>query len=204
MNSSPITGMTSYRGIPAQQHQGAFEAFAVFLAATRPARVLEIGTAGGGFILWVRDVLDALELTSVPVKSFDIVEQQWYKQIRQWNVEIRIENIFDETYSHLALPERVVPFIQGPGTTVVLCDGGNKIAEFGIFAPYLKVGDFIMAHDYVDTADNFQANYVGKIWDWCEIDEASIAEASAANHLEHCAPDLFDPVVWVCKRKMRA
>lgn len=49
----------------------------------------------------------------------------------------------------------VESFIKREGTTLILCDGGSKINEFNILSKYLKSGDIIMAHDYVDTKENF-------------------------------------------------
>jgi hypothetical protein len=39
-------------------------------------------------------------------------------------------------------------YIRQPGRTVLFCDGGDKIHEFRVFAPSLKVGDVIAAHDW--------------------------------------------------------
>lgn len=34
------------------------------------------------------------------------------------------------------------------GPALIYCDGGNKPLEFGLYAPILRVGDFIAAHDW--------------------------------------------------------
>jgi len=199
---STITGHTSYKGFTAQQHNDAFDAFKTFLTEIKPKRVLEIGTAGGGLTLFIRDTLNEIGLQDTPIKSFEVIECQWYNDIRKENIEINIENIFDHSYFNLEKPEKIVPFIQEEGTTLVLCDGGYKIGEFNMIAPFIKVGDFIMAHDYVDTDENFRENYMDKIWDWCEIDEKHIEQVSKDNNLVHYNKDIFDKVVWVCKQKM--
>ena len=84
----------------------------------------------------------------------------------------------------------------------MLCDGGHKIGEFNMIAPFIKVNDFIMAHDYVDTYKNYKENYLNKIWDWCEIEEKYIDQTSKNNNLVHYNKEIFDKVVWVCKQKM--
>lgn len=197
-----VTGHTSYKGLTAQQHNDAFDVFKTFLTEIKPKRVLEIGTAGGGLTLFIRHTLNEIGLQDTPIKSFDVIECQWYNDIRKENVEINIENIFDHSYLNLEKPEKIVPFIQEEGTTLVLCDGGHKIGEFNMIAPFIKDGDFIMAHDYVDTWENYKENYVDKIWNWCEIEEKYIDQVSKYNNLVHYNKDIFDKVVWVCKKKI--
>jgi len=35
-----------------------------------------------------------------------------------------------------------------PGPAFIYCDGGNKPKEFNLYAPILRVGDYIAAHDW--------------------------------------------------------
>ena len=198
-----VIGHTAYKGYTAQQHENAFSVFEEFLKEIRPSQILEIGTAGGGFTLFLRDVLNSIGLENTPIKSFDVLPCAWYDNIRAHNIEINIENIFDHSYMNLEKPEKVVPFIQQDGVTLVLCDGGFKIGEFRMLSDYLKVGDFIMAHDYVDNLENFEANYLGKIWNWCEIKDSDIAQACEKNNLVPYNKENFDKAVWVCRKKVQ-
>lgn len=197
-----VTGHTTYKGYTAQQHHNIFTVFENFLREVKPARIVEIGTAGGGFTLFLRDTLNSLGLTSSEIISFEVSEMSWYEELRNQNIDIKIVNIFDQPYLNLEKPEMVVPFIQQPGTTLVLCDGGHKITEFNTLAPYIKPGDFIMAHDYIDTWENFRNNYVDKIWNWCEVEEKYIEKISLEQNLMHFNKEVFDDVVWVCKKKI--
>jgi hypothetical protein len=199
---SLVKGHTSYRGYIAQQHDDVFGIFEEFITKIKPNQILEIGTAGGGFILFLRDVLNKIGLENTEIKSFDVLPCLWYDAIRENNIEINIENIFDHPYMSLEKPELVVPFIKQEGTTLVLCDGGFKIGEFRMLSEHLKVGDFIMAHDYIDTVENFEANYKDKIWNWCEIKDSDISEPSEKNNLESYNKENFDKVVWVCRQKV--
>jgi cephalosporin hydroxylase len=199
MNS--IIGHTSYKGYTAQQHGDAFDVFKEFLKEIKPSQILEIGTAGGVFTLFLREALNEIGLESTKIKSFDVLPCNWYDTIRENNVEIIVENIFDHSYMNLEKPEKVVPFIQQDGVTLVLCDGGFKIGEFRMLSPYLKVGDYIMAHDYVDTIENFESNFRDKIWNWCEIKDSDISEACEKNNLTPYNKENFDKVVWVCRKK---
>lgn len=197
-----ITGHTEYKGYTAQQHKDVFSVFKEFLKEIRPKRILEIGTAGGGFTLFLREHLNELNLENSIIKSFDVVECKWYNELRGKNIEILIENLFDKSYTVLENKQFVESFIQQEGTTLVLCDGGSKINEFNLLAPFLKVGDFIMAHDYIDTYENYKQNYVDKIWNWCEIEEKYIEKISSECNLIPFKKESFDKVVWVCKQKI--
>ena len=196
-----VRGHSEYKGFTAQQVDYFYPTLRKFLEEVRPARVLEIGTAGGGFILAVREILNEIDLHDSPVKTFDVIESPYYEKLRSFNIEINIENIFDHAYINLVKPEKIVPYIQQEGTTVVFCDGGHKIGEFNSIAPHIKKGDYILAHDYIDTWENYQKNYKEKIWDWCEVEEKYISEISTKENLEFYNKDEFDKIVWVCKIK---
>ena len=196
-----VTGYTTYKRLIAQQHVSAFRIFIRFLTEIKPERILEIGTGGGGFILFLRDVLDSLNLKSSVVRTYDVVQENCDQVLRQNGVDIRIVNLFHETYSRLENPQEVVPFIQERGCTLVLCDGLNKIGEFRLLSQYIKAGDYIMAHDYVDSWERFEGEFLDKIWNWCEIEEKDIAECSQRNNLQPYWKDRFEQVAWVCKRK---
>lgn len=198
-----ITGCTSYKDFSAQQHDVAFSVFESFLTKIRPNRILEIGTAGGGFTLFLRDTLDKIGLTDVPIKSFEVHEMTWYDTLREKNIEVNIVNIFNYAYNAVEATESVVPFIQEPGTTLILCDGGYKIGEFNAIAPYIKVGDYIMAHDYSSTLEYFNEHIYEKIWNWCEVQDFHIADVCNEYHLEKYKEDDFQKVVWTCRKKVK-
>lgn len=199
-----MRGHTEYRGYTAQQHDGFINIIPQFIQSIKPSRVLEIGTAGGGFILCVRDALDEIGLQEIPIKTFDVVETPYYQELRKRNIEINIENLFDHSYTKLIKPEKIVPYIQQPGTTVVFCDGGYKIGEFNSIAPYIKNNDFILAHDYVDTWENYQNVFKDNIWDWCEIEEKYIENVSRLENLKPYNQEIFKTIAWVCKQKQKS
>ena len=198
-----IKGHTEYKGYTAQQVDNFYPTLRKFLEEVRPARILEIGTAGGGFILAVREILNEIGLSDVPIRTFDVIESPYYEKLRTHNIEINIENIFDHAYVNLVKPERIVPYIQEQGTTIVFCDGGHKIGEFNSITPHIKTGDYILAHDYIDTWENYQNNFKERIWDWCEVEEKYIVEVSLKHGLEFFNKEEFDKIVWVCKKKVK-
>jgi hypothetical protein len=196
-NHDGLSGYDHY--IAAQQNHGAFRAFYDFLNEVKPTRILEIGTALGGFTQFLR--LVSLDINwPFFIRSYDIHEMTWYGEIKNLGIDVRVENIFNEDYS-IVDPE-VISFIQGSGTTLVLCDGGDKVKEFNLLSNYIKQGDYIMAHDYVDTHENFEANYNGKIWNWHEISDENIKDACERNNLVTYNKEIFDKVVWVCRKKI--
>jgi cephalosporin hydroxylase len=196
-----LTGFIDYRGYAAMQHAAAIDVFRRFIARVRPKRIVEIGTAQGGFTLALRHLLDEAGLSAAVVKSFDINRCPWFETLEQSNLELITEDVFHPAYSALTKPELIVPFIREPGVTVVLCDGGYKIGEFNLLARYIKEGDYILAHDYIETETAFQQDFLGKVWDWHEVREIDIAESCWEHGLEDYQQDEFSNVVWVCKKK---
>jgi hypothetical protein len=191
-------GLSSYMGMASQQNHNVYEVFYNFLNEIKPKRILEIGTALGGFTQFLKKVSDESQL-GINIVSYDIYEMSWYKDMIQNGIDVRVENVFDSNYQ--SIKQEVIDFIQQDGVTLVLCDGGNKVGEFNILSNYIKQNDFIMAHDYIDTRENFNQNYYEKIWNWHEISEGDISNACERNNLKSFNKEMFDSVVWVCKVK---
>ena len=101
-----IKGHTSHKGYIAQQHDDFYEIIKNFISEVRPSRILEIGTAGGGFILAVRDILNDIGLTEVPIKTYEVIDSPHYIELRKHNIEINVENLFDHSYINLVKPEK--------------------------------------------------------------------------------------------------
>lgn len=197
-----IKGHCVYTDYAAQQVDDFYPVFETFLNTIKPVRILEIGTAQGGFISAVADIMKTIQ--PCQIRSYDIYEQHWYKDIAKGRgVDIRIENMFNETYTELKpnYASQMTEFIQGQGTTLVLCDGGNKIGEFNALSDFLKPGDFIMAHDYAPNREYFEEHIQDKIWNWLEIEDSYIQEAVERNNLKPFMKQEFDQIVWVCKVK---
>jgi cephalosporin hydroxylase len=198
VNLTSNDGLSSFSGLASQQHHNVYEVFYNFLNDLKPKRILEIGTALGGFTQFLKKVSDEFGL-DIKIITYDIHEMSWYKDMIENGIDVRVENIFDNNYQ--SVNQEIIEFIQNDGITLVLCDGGNKIGEFNILSNYIKQGDYIMAHDYIDTRENFIENFYGKIWNWHEISENDISESCDRNELKSYNKETFDSVVWVCKTK---
>lgn len=205
-----LKGHTTYHpktvknfALTSQQRPYAFTAFALLLEQIRPSQIFEVGTAGGGTIMCIREHLDSIGLESTEIMSFEVREQKWYPKMRECGINVIIDNIFSKSYRKLDKPDVAKNFIQKEGTTLVLCDGGSKINEFNLLSDFLKMGDIIMAHDYIDTRENFLQNYKDKIWNWREIGDEHIDPPSERNGLTPFLKEVFDPAVWACRKKTK-
>lgn len=190
--------LSSYLGYVAQQNPYSYEVFYNFLNIIKPSRILEIGTAIGGFTMFLRLCCDDLKLDT-QILSYDIHSRPEYEIYRQNNIDIRIENIFSDDYS--LIKNEVIDFIQQEGVTVVLCDGGYKIGEFNLLSNYVKQNDFILAHDYASNFQYFKEHVDKKLWNWFEIEDKNIQTAVDNNNLKSYMTDEFQKAVWVCKVK---
>ena len=189
--------LSSFDGHSAQQFHDVYQVFYDFINEVKPKRILEIGTALGGFTMFLKTVTDELNLKT-DILTFDINSRPWYDDMRKKGIDVRVEDIFGD-FSEI--PTNIKKFIQSEGVTIVLCDGGWKIGEFNLLSNFIKNGDFILAHDYCLDKITFEKEINNRIWNWCEIIEEDISESSKVNNLEFYNQDIFSKVVWVCKTK---
>ena len=197
-NLSSNDSLSAFMNHTAQQSHFVYQIFYDFLSEIKPKQILEIGTALGGFTTFLKIVCNELNI-DCKILSYDINARPWYKDMNEFGIDVRVENIFNETFTDVK--QEVIDFVKSEGTTLVLCDGGWKIGEFKIFAKYIKNNDFIMAHDYSYSKEIYLNEIKDKIWNWCEITEDDIKEASESNNLKSYNQDVFSNCVWVCKRK---
>ena len=187
-----------YNGWGAQQNYKIFEVLHHFLNEIKPKQILEIGTSIGGLTTYIDYVCKKLNLDTKFI-SYDILEYNWYQDMRNNGIDVRVENVFYDDYK--GVKQEVIDFIKNDGTTLILCDGGNKIGEFNLLSDFMKSGDFIMAHDYAENDITFKNDIYMKIWNWHEISDKDIENACVRNNLRTYNKDIFDKVVWVCKIK---
>ena len=121
--------LSAYMGHAAQQNHNVYEVFYNFLNDVKPKRILEVGTALGGFTKFLKLVSDELNL-DIKILSLDIYFNPWYVEMIDSGIDIRVENVFNSDYTEVY--DYVKNFIQSEGTTLVLCDGGDKVREFNL------------------------------------------------------------------------
>jgi len=190
--------LSAYMGYTAQQSHNVYEIFYDFIKEVKPKRILEIGTALGGFTEFLKIIIDELNLNT-KILSYDIYERPWYSQMLDKGIDVRVENIFNEDWTNVKLD--VENFIKQDGNSIVLCDGGWKIGEFKIFSKLIKSGDFILAHDYCHDKETFEKNIKNKIWNWLEITYEDIEQSCIENNLKPYRQEIFSNAVWVCMQK---
>lgn len=185
-------------GQGAQQHHNAYQVFYDFIRKAAPNRILEIGTAKGGFISFLKECTNDLGMDT-DIRSYDIKDRPVYNKFRSKGIDIRIKNIFDADYTRC--DSEVTDYIKNDGVTIILCDGGNKIKEFNLLSKYLKNNDYILAHDYAESLEIFNSSIKFNIWNWCEITSHDVSHAAKENNLEYYDKEVFERVAWTCRKK---
>lgn len=189
-----VTGFTHYKGFRAAQHGNFTTVFQKFLDEQKFDVIIEIGTLNGGLTRFLKDASPNSRLI-----SYDITPQPEHKALIECGVELKIVNIFGEAYS--VADKEIIEILNSNSKKLILCDGGNKAAEFNSLASFVRKGDFIMAHDYSYDHNLYNEHIAGKVWNWCELVENDISNASANWGLVHYNKDEFQSIVWVCKTK---
>lgn len=189
-------GHFNYGGQYMMQNHKIFPLFKEFFTHNKFQTIVEIGTANGGFTIFLAD---STKEDQTKIYSYDIHEIGEHlkgEQYKTCGVNFRIAN------AHARDTEKeIANLIKYGGKTAVFCDGGDKIKEVNIFARHLKSGDFILAHDYAPDVPTFSQIVQGKIWNWLEIQYAPIKEAIEGNGIEQYYPEVFQQGAWFCGKK---
>lgn len=151
------------------------------------ARVVELGTHTGGLtaLLGVHCKNVGAELHTFDWTNSALLYADWFDLL---GVKAHLMNVFSADGETL-----IRTLIEGPGRTLLLCDGGDKRREFSLFASSLKEGDVIGAHDCRNDPP---------YWSWKEISEEDVRETCERYQLdpvEHA--DLFADAAWIMKTK---
>lgn len=177
----------------AQQTNGVWKLFEEFLIKERFERIFEIGTSIGGLTQFINDFSKENNIDT-EIMSVDI------KPANQSLLDVGIQslqlNVLDvKNLSNLE------SFLKTDKKVLILCDGGDKCTEFNLFSKYIKVGDFIMAHDYSVSYQYFEDNLKNKKWNWCQITEDDIKDSITKFKLVDYNDINFSQEMWVCKTK---
>ena len=170
------------------QRPEVFDAFRTFFSQTMPLRILEIGTGHGGLTMGLRDILRELYQPDVPFVSIDINEYPYFSVLMEkQNITFICADVF-------SIKEQLKNWVNEDGLSIVLCDGGDKPAEFNYFASVVKPGDIVMAHDYTGWLGHLE-------WNWSEITDAEVEDACRAHNMKPYMEDVMGRVMWASKRK---
>jgi hypothetical protein len=177
----------------AQQTDGVWELFGEFLLKEKFERIFEIGTALGGLTQFINDFSKENGIDT-EIVSIDV------KPINQNLIDNGIQN-FQMNALDLKSISKLESFLKTDKKLLILCDGNEKPTEFKLYSKYVKVGDFIMAHDYAINYDYFESNIKNKKWDWCQITEGDIIDVSNKFGLVDYIDLNFNEEMWVCRTK---
>ena len=172
-----------YKGISASQVATISEAFTEgFLSGFD--RIIELGYHKCGFSLFLADS------ATCEVFSYDILSP---------NPEAKADNlnlIQKDLYAQNTINE-IILLIKGDGRTLLLCDGGDKCHEFGLFSPHLKPDDVIMLHDYADNLKDYSLLQEKQKWFFGhESSRHAITKYIIKNNLRGFQYQLFKEYFW--------
>lgn len=199
---NPILGWFSYNGCTVMQHKDICIYIEKLIYNIQPQQVIEIGTSQGGLTMLIRDTLNNAGLINTTLTTYDIIENKNDKLKNTANIVSITKNIFkNENGKYNLICDEVKNNMVNGGRAIIFIDGGNKKAEFNCLAEFIKTGDVILAHDYIDTKENFILKYKDKIWNWCEVTEEDIKDSCIRYGLQPYLQEDMEKVVWACRIK---
>lgn len=175
-------------GLPLAQNTHIEEAFEP-LSQLGFDRVIELGTQNGGFTIFLSGLFPRVITFDNKVFGRTMIK---FKEIP--NISFHERNIFFKN----SIAE-IANHIQEHGRALVLCDNGNKIREVDTFAPYLKPGDVIMAHDYAKSRQYFKDRIQGRYWNHLEITDSDIDFEK--HGIKHFMTGPTEKAAWFCAIK---
>lgn len=151
-------------------------------------RIIELGTGSGGLttLLSLMNIYENIDIYTFDIEDYvsDVTKKLWQVlQVTFTQTDILYGN---DTVSNL---------LSELGKVLLLCDNGDKRIEFNTYAPYLKSGDYIMAHDY------FHTELKSDIWSSCGISYEDIKDTIVECNLKYYMQDMWHQSAWVCMRK---
>lgn len=195
-------GQTYFMGVPMLQNPEALPAFNALWRrlereGQRVARIIEIGTGSGGLSAQLQLYCAAVGAAFI---TYDHRDNRFREGVfDRLGIDLRVRDV-----EHEFVRAEIARELQRPGLSVLLCDGPSKINEVRTFAPFMKPGDLILAHDYAPTKARFDAEIRGRFWSWCEITDDDVAGTIRACALEPVLPEMFGPAAWMCSVKRGA
>lgn len=163
-------------------------AVSILLDTIRPKHIIEFGTGAGGLSIFIGIWA---KINGANFRTYDSSDQRYYGEL--FNA-LKIEYICYDIFHHV---DEIFSHIQQPGVTLVLCDNGDKHRELQTFSQGLKIGDFIMMHDYAKNQDVFTQKITPHYWDWHESSEQIALDAGLVPVYEK----LLEYGAWGCFRK---
>lgn len=228
-------GQSTYvLGMAMNQNRLAVPTWSYAMEVLPPMRIIELGTANGGFITALGFAMRMQH--QAPLRQWSSIVQSDANIKAAQQAELRVPHAMRKYFKRMATndvitfdlckPDELIepmmkmldvahfqedywqlaPAIEAtivmPGTTFLLCDGGNKQLEFARFASAMKPGDVIAAHDY-DAAHEVDPEIPmnARPWQWSEIKPKQVEYEATKNDLEPWLQEYFDLAGWLVYRK---
>lgn len=184
-----------YRGLLATQKEGTFDCFRRLFVEEEFDRIIELGTGNG--------VLTAFLAAQGKTHNFDL---------HSFDIKVRKRSLYDvaidlgvKLYREDIIQNKNKKIVRllGEGRTLLLCDNGNKIREWHLYAPHLKELDVIMAHDYFKGPKGSKegTEHCKKVWGWVEITDRDVEKINSELNLQPFWAEEFASVAWGSKIK---
>jgi len=176
-------------GFRIQQHPECKTYFQNYLLDINPSRILELGTANGGLTHILRS------LTDIPILTIDKEINFNWDRVNNY-ADILTGDFYDSLFQH----KHILPYINQLGTTLVLCDGYEKVKQYNVFVKFIKPNDVIAVHDYFPTKEYFKKEIEGKTWNWCMITDDDMYTSNLKYKMENIHTNIND-IFWASKVK---
>jgi hypothetical protein len=160
----------------------------------RVRRIIELGTGSGGLsvllALYCLDVGAEFVTYDAHARALDNAA------FVRLGIDLRVKDV-----RHAFVSAEIARAISSEGVTILVCDGGDKLADVNLFADHMKTGDLVLVHDYAASKEVFERDVRGQLWSWCEATDAGLRAPTERNDLRELMPELMHDAVWTCRRK---
>ncbi|RLI42749.1 hypothetical protein DRO59_03200 [Candidatus Bathyarchaeota archaeon] len=138
---------SSFCGIEVSQSWSALYLFELIFKTYEPKRTIELGTWRGGASLFMHFLAEAYggDFVTYDNTPRHLESDKGKDLFRRFGVNFREADIFEPK-----IITEIRELIEAPGRVFVYCDDGNKVNEFNIYARFLKPGDIIGVHDWME------------------------------------------------------
>ena len=193
MNNSDAGPYLVYKDVLVGQTKTTPELLSLLISNNEFKTIIEIGTHRGGLSLWLNDNKPA----NCSFTTIDITAEHLKIDLIKEHVNFLLGDCFTDNKNTL------INLIKNEGQTLLLCDGGNKEEEFKTFAPFLKVNDVIMCHDFADDMETYYS--VQSSIKWPSGPESFMSNLASAANLNNLLPYFFEDAkrcFWGCFKKL--